>query len=181
MAIGFTANAVGVTVLSEMTAWTLVITIGMNAMRNIKRCVKAGVVVAVVSTALAGCYVVPIQPSPYTEAQTRNSVPMAAAPAPRPVYTARLYPTNESAAALGRVSGTITNPERGHGEFSFVLGNERYSGEATREPGSSSGYANASGDRGGYVKCTYTMNSASLGGGTCNFSGGARYDMHISL
>ena len=83
--------------------------------------------------------------------------------------------------ALGRVSGTITNPERGHGEFSFSLGNERYVGEATRESGSSSGHANASSDRGGYVKCSYTMNSASLGAGTCNFSGGARYDMHISL
>ena len=47
------------------------------------------------------------------------------------------------------MSGTITNPERGHGEFSFSLGNERYVGEATRESGSSSGHANASSDRGG--------------------------------
>ena len=146
-------------------------------MRNI----KGFVAFAVMGTVLSGCYVAPIQPYPNSNVSTRNSPAVAGVPLPPPVYTARLYPTNEQAAALGRVSGTITNPERGHGEFAFALGSERYAGEATREPGSSSGHANASGDRGGFVKCSYTMNSASLGAGTCNFSGGARYDMHISL
>ena len=146
-------------------------------MRNI----KGFVAFAVMGTVLSGCYVAPIQPYPNSNVSTRNSPAVAGVPLPPPVYTARLYPTNEQAAALGRVAGTITNPERGHGEFAFALGSERYAGEATREPGSSSGHANASGDRGGFVKCNYTMNSASLGAGTCNFSGGARYDMHISL
>ena len=146
-------------------------------MRNI----KGFVAFAVMGTVLSGCYVAPIQPYPNSNVSTRNSPAVAGVPLPPPVYTARLYPTNEQAAALGRVAGTITNPERGHGEFAFALGSERYAGEATREPGSSSGHANASGDRGGFVKCSYTMNSASLGAGTCNFSGGARYDMHISL
>ena len=146
-------------------------------MRNI----KGFVALAVMGTVLSGCYVVPIQPYPDSNLSTRNSPAVAGVPLPPPVSTARLYPTNEQAAALGRVAGTITNPERGHGEFAFALGSERYAGEATREPGSSSGHANASGDRGGFVKCNYTMNSASLGAGTCNFSGGARYDMHISL
>ena len=145
-------------------------------MRNI----KGFIALAAMSAALSGCYVVPIQPYPNSNVPTRDFSALAGVPLPRPVYTARLYPTNESAAALGRVSGTITNPERGHGEFAFTLGNERYVGEATREPGSPSGHANASGDRGGFVKCSYTMNSASLGAGSCNFSGGARYDMHIS-
>ena len=145
------------------------------------RKIKGFVALAVMGTVLSGCYVVPIQPYPNSNVSTRNSPAVAGVPLPPPVYTARLYPTNEQAAALGRVAGTITNPERGHGEFAFALGSERYAGEATREPGSSSGHANASGDRGGFVKCSYTMNSASLGAGTCNFSGGARYDMHISL
>lgn len=145
------------------------------------RKIKGFVALAVMGTVLSGCYVAPIQPYPNSNVSTRNSPAVAGVPLPPPVYTARLYPTNEQAAALGRVAGTITNPERGHGEFAFALGSERYAGEATREPGSSSGHANASGDRGGFVKCSYTMNSASLGAGTCNFSGGARYDMHISL
>jgi hypothetical protein len=110
----------------------------------------------------------------------KNQPPTAAQPVPRPVYTARLYPTNDSAAAMGRVSGTISNPERGHGEFAFVLANENFSGEATRAPGATKGTANATGNRGSYVKCSYTMSSAQLGTGTCQFANGATYDMHIS-
>lgn len=129
------------------------------------------------STLLAGCYVVPMYPAP-GDAKTQQ--PTAAPAAPRPVYTARLYPTNDAAAALGRVSGTISNPERGHGEFAFVLANENFSGEATRAIGTTKGTANATGNRGSYVKCTYTMSSAQLGTGTCQFANGATYDMHIS-
>ncbi|MFZ6751168.1 hypothetical protein [Undibacterium sp. Ren11W] len=145
---------------------------------------KASLTLTALCAVLSGCYVVPIQS--YSNGNNSLNSQNAAAiavlpPLPRPVYTARLYPVNEAAAALGRITGTISNPERGHGEFSFTAGSESFVGEATREPGSSKGHANASGNRGGFVKCDYAMSSSSLGTGSCLFSGGARYDMHVSL
>lgn len=133
---------------------------------------------ASISTLLSGCYVVPMN-----QAGGNYQQPAAATPAPvvRPVYTARLYPVNDYAATMGRIAGTISNPERGHGEFAFTAGNETYVGEATRATSSSKGSANAAGNRGGYVKCVYTMSSTALGTGSCTFSSGAVYDMHISL
>lgn len=131
-----------------------------------------------IGTLLSGCYVVPVQQAP---AAAYNQPPAATVATPRPVYTARLYPTNDSAATMGRIAGTISNPERGHGEFSFTLANETFSGEATRAPGSAKGTANATGNRGGYAKCTYAMTSNVLGTGTCTFANGATFDMHISL
>lgn len=143
--------------------------------------VKSTLTLAALCSTLSGCYVVPIQSYPAGNPQLQ--APMAAAPvaAPRPVYTARLYPVNDVASSMGRITGTISNPERGHGEFAFLVGNESYAGEATRAPNSAKGSANAAGNRGGYVKCDYTMSSAALGTGSCIFSSGARYDMHISL
>jgi len=131
-----------------------------------------------VGSMLSGCYVVPVNQAP---TPTYSQQPIVAVAAPRAVYTARLYPTNDSAAAMGRIAGTISNPERGHGEFSFTVANETFSGEATRAPGSTKGTANATGNRGGYAKCTYNMTSNSLGTGTCAFANGATFDMHISL
>jgi hypothetical protein len=143
--------------------------------------VKGIFTLAALCSALSGCYVMPAQS--YPAANPQFQTPVAAAPlvAPRPVYTARLYPVNDIAASMGRITGTISNPERGHGEFSFLLGNESYAGEATRAPNSAKGSANAAGNRSGYVKCDYTMTSAALGTGTCAFSNGARYDLHVSL
>jgi hypothetical protein len=146
--------------------------------------VKGLLIAASVAAMLSACYVVPIQPATAGAGSSpRQPVPVAMAEvvAPRPVYTARLYPTNEAAAAIGRINGTISNPEKGHGEFAFNAGKEAYSGEATRSPGSPKGNANAVGNKGGYAKCDYSMSSAELGAGTCTFSNGARFDLHISL
>ena len=53
-------------------------------------------------------------------------------------------------------------------------------GEATRLANSSrDGVANGAGHRGGYISCRYTMNSPSLGTGTCKLSNGAEFTMHI--
>ena len=139
--------------------------------------------VAVLGATLSGCYVMPVDhyqagartPGIYTA--NTAIVPVAAM---RPVYTARLYPANDAASRMGPVSGLITNPERGHGQFTFAVGGETYAGEATRSPDSATGLANASGSRGGYARCAYAMNSATLGNGSCTFSSGARYDMHIT-
>ncbi|NHZ43576.1 MULTISPECIES: hypothetical protein [Massilia] len=148
--------------------------------------VKAKHILALVavSSLLSACYVVPIDQYPPRGNGNYNNngggVAIVPAPAIRPIYTARLYPSNDEASRMGRISGTISNPERGHGEFSFAAGGEAFSGEATRDPGAAKGVANASGNRGGYVRCDYTMTRAEMGSGTCVFSSGARFDMHIT-
>ena len=146
-------------------------------MLNLKSVLAVGMIGAV----LSGCYVMPLnQAMPghggYSASGTAI-VPIAAIRAP---YTARLYPGNQAAARMGATSGVISNPEDGRGQFSFNVGGESFSGEATRAPNASRGLANASGNRGGFARCDYTMSSASLGSGSCLFNNGARYDMHIS-
>lgn len=138
---------------------------------------------AVIGTTMSACYVVPLDHPAATGKGYQSYQPhVAAAPLPaiRPVFTARMYPANDIAGRMGEFSGIITNPERGHGEFSFSVGGESFRGEATRDPNSVKGVANASGNRGGFVRCDYTMSSAQLGTGRCNFSSGARYDIHVS-
>ncbi|HEY0060512.1 MAG TPA: hypothetical protein VGC21_00240 [Telluria sp.] len=142
------------------------------------------IALAAMASALSGCYVVPLNQYPasnnnsaFNNAQGTAFVPITAV---RPPFAARLYPSNEAASRLGNIAGVISNPERGHGEFSFNLGGESFIGEATRAPSSTRGLANATGNRGGYVRCDYSMSSASLGTGTCLFSSGAQYSMHIS-
>ena len=137
--------------------------------------------VGMMGAALSGCYVMPLnQAMPGSGGYSASGtaiIPMAAIRAP---YTARLYPGNQAASRMGSTSGIISNPEDGHGQFSFNVGGESYQGEATRSPNSTRGVANASGNRGGYARCDYMMNSSSLGSGSCLFNNGARYDMHIS-
>ncbi len=143
--------------------------------------VKSIALVALMGATLSGCYVMPLnQTMPGNGGYSASGtaiIPMAAIRAP---YTARLYPGNQAASRLGSTSGIISNPVDGHGQFSFNLGGESYQGEATRSPNSSKGLANASGNRGGFARCDYTMNSGTNGSGSCLFANGARYDMHIS-
>ena len=54
---------------------------------------------------LTGCYVVPIQ---YPAPNTPHSSAPVAVPVQLPVLTARLYPVNETAAAIGRLSVMIS-------------------------------------------------------------------------
>ncbi|AZN35918.1 hypothetical protein [Iodobacter ciconiae] len=146
--------------------------------------VKGLLIAASVAAMLSACYVVPIQPATAgagPSPRQPSQVVITEVVAPRLVYTARLYPTNDAAAPIGRIVGTISNFEKGRGEFAFDAGKESYTGEATRAPGSSKGNANAVGNKGGYAKCDYSMSSAELGAGTCTFSNGARFDLHISI
>jgi hypothetical protein len=127
--------------------------------------------------ALAGCYVVPLQPPAHS---TVVHVP-APAPAPGPVtFSARLYPSNDRAAAYGTLMAVVTNDLNGRGHFSTNINGENFSGEATRVAGSSrDGMANGTGSRGGFIACRYTMNSPTLGTGTCRLSDGAVFSMHV--
>ncbi|MES2019174.1 MAG: hypothetical protein V4484_21985 [Pseudomonadota bacterium] len=141
---------------------------------------KISAVVAITAATLSGCYIVPANQYQNATGLNNSGALLVPAGAYRPAYLARLYPGNPAASRLGSVTGNISNPEQGHGEFTFNLGGEQFAGEATRTPDSSKGVANAAGNRGGFVRCDYVMSNAALGWGSCTFSNGARYDMHIS-
>lgn len=138
-----------------------------------------GLVVTTGVVTLSGCYVVPVNqvhPAPYPTAPVVVPVP-----APAPVtFAARLYPANDLASGYGLVNAVVTNDLNGRGTFSTAINGESFTGEATRKAGSSrDGIANGSGNRGSYISCVYTMNSATLGTGGCQLSNGARFTMHV--
>lgn len=130
---------------------------------------------------LAGCYVLPIDPrtgQPVSPAGT----PVVVAPAPALPLTipARLYPANPLASGYGVINATVTNDLQGRGSFNASVNGESFVGEATRKAGSSrEGLASGAGNRGGYLSCQYTMNSATLGTGTCRLNNGAVFTMHV--
>ncbi|MES2999045.1 MAG: hypothetical protein V4787_00010 [Pseudomonadota bacterium] len=126
-----------------------------------------------VSALLAGCYVVPLQPPQPASVQFVPAPPMPV------TFSARLYPANDMAAAYGTVMAVVTNDLNGRGHFSTNINGESFSGEATRVAGSREGVANGAGNRGGFLNCRYTMNSTTLGTGTCEHSNGARFTMHV--
>ena len=131
----------------------------------------------VATAALSGCYVVPLTPGPVPAG------PTAVVPAgpPQPLnFMARLYPANDLASGYGMVGAVVTNDLNGRGHFSTAIGGESFTGEATRLAGSPrEGVANGAGNRGGYINCRYTMNSPTLGTGTCTLSNGASFTMHV--
>jgi hypothetical protein len=141
------------------------------------RILKSGAFAAglISMAALTGCYVVPISQYP-----AGVPAPAGAVPAPGPVTLgARLYPANDVAAAMGVLNASIVNHLDGRGVFSVNAGGEQFNGEATRMSQSRSGTANAAGNRGGYMRCNYTMNNATQGTGTCTLSTGATFNMHV--
>ena len=149
-----------------------------SAVRSTRRGVAVWGLAATVAT-LAGCYVVPIDP------RTGQAVPpppatMAALPTPPLTFPARLYPANDLASGYGVINATVTNDLHGRGSFNTTINGEAFSGEATRTAGSSrEGLANGAGNRGSYLSCAYTMNSATLGSGSCRLSNGALFSMHV--
>ena len=138
--------------------------------------------VATAAAALSGCYVVPINPAPGQPGYVPPAAPMAmpaALPAPV-VFTARLYPANDLAVRHGMVGGGVTNDLNGRGTVHDNIPGESFVGEATRKAGSSrEGLASGAGNRGSYLSCQYTMNSATLGTGICRLSDGAQFTMHV--
>jgi hypothetical protein len=139
---------------------------------------------------LTGCYVVPVQPDGRPAYQggviVAPTPPVAVAPviapppAPATIAHLRLYPSNDSASRIGVVSGQVVNLLDGRGQFSVTVGDETFTGEATRTPArSNSGIASAAGSRGGFLSCQYNMSSTTQGIGTCKLSSGAEFRMHI--
>jgi hypothetical protein len=146
---------------------------------------RAGLLMAMASV-LSACYVVPerspdgrliYQTYPLPPAGTIAPVPGGAAPASLPV---RLYPANEVASRTGVITGTVTNMMTGKGVFNVSYLGEVLSGEATRVSNEERrGVASAFSPKGMYMSCEYQMNTPYQGAGTCTFSNGAAYQMHI--
>jgi hypothetical protein len=68
----------------------------------------------------------------------------------------------------------------GKGRFQLDYRGEILTGEATSVDGTARrGAASASGSSGGYMSCEYQLANARQGAGTCTFSNGARYRLHI--
>lgn len=145
----------------------------MKIPSRVTRWTSAGAL-SIATAGLAGCYVVPIHPA------APAVVPVPAAPAVPVTFSARLYPANELASTYGVVGAVVTNDLNGRGHFSTTIHGESFNGEATRMAGSSrEGVANGAGSRGGYINCRYTMNSPTLGTGSCRLSNGALFTMHV--
>lgn len=145
----------------------------MKIPSRVTRWTSAGAL-SIATAGLAGCYVVPIHPA------APAVVPAPAAPAVPVTFAARLYPANELASTYGVVGAVVTNDLNGRGHFSTTIHGESFNGEATRLAGSSrEGVANGAGSRGGYINCRYTMNSPTLGTGSCRLSNGALFTMHV--
>ena len=128
--------------------------------------------------ALSGCYVIPERDGQYSFYIPAG--PAQGQPAMPRVLSARLYPENDLATQTGMVSGTVTNMMTGKGRFQITYAGETLTGEATRVSGDDrKGIASAYGPSGAFMSCEYQMNSPAQGAGTCMFSNGAKYKVHI--
>lgn len=149
---------------------------------------------AALSASLTGCYVVPMAPDgtpiwpvpqppqshaayPAQPAQGAQASQGSARPT---ILYARLYPANDLATQTGIVTGTVTNMMTGKGRFQVNYRGETLTGEATRVSGSDrKGVASAYGPTGAFMSCDYQMSSPLQGAGTCTFSNGAQYQLHV--
>ena len=151
---------------------------------------------------LSGCYIVPVgadeiakmhllmqqqgNPPAAANAAPKSAAPAASAAPVAPQATAptslqaRLYPTNEIATENGMLSGTVTNMMNGKGRLQVTYRGELLTGEATRVANDErKGVASAWGANGSFMTCEYQMSSPARGAGTCSFSDGARYQVHV--
>lgn len=151
---------------------------------------KATLIALAAVPALAGCYVVPVVDPQGNMQYHHYPLPPSGTPAaqypgypagPVPVsIPARLYPANELANQTGMISGMVTNMRTGKGRFQLQFQGETLVGEATRHgPDDKHGVASAYGTGGTSLQCEYQMNTPVQGAGTCTFSSGARYKLHL--
>ncbi|TAK52061.1 MAG: hypothetical protein EPO27_01850 [Betaproteobacteria bacterium] len=155
-------------------------------MRSLKNLSLAG---AVSVALLSGCVAVPVGPDGQLYVYPPGVVPAVPAAVPQPgtaaaqfpaTLHARLYPANDIATQTGVVTGTVTNMMTGKGRFQLNYKGEMLVGEATRVDGDARrGVASAYGQSGAFMSCEYQMNHPRQGAGTCAFSDGARYQVHV--
>jgi hypothetical protein len=145
---------------------------------------------AISAATLSGCYVLPIGSKDVDklvrmmEQSSPQGVPAAKPASVQPNATAslpaRLYPVNDIATETGMVAGTVTSLMDGKARFQLAYRGESLVGEATRVSGDDrKGVATAWSPSGAFMTCEYQMASQVRGAGTCNFSDGGRYQVHV--
>ena len=155
----------------------------------------AAVALAAPTLALTGCYVTPVgqdtggnpvymySPVPVVPAQNGmgRSYPAVSPSGPMPVaLPVKLYPSNDLANQTGVLTGEVTNMMTGKGRFTFTYQGELLVGEATRVANDERrGIAAAYGPKGTFARCEYQMSTARMGAGSCIFSNGAQYQLHV--
>jgi hypothetical protein len=152
---------------------------------------RLAVALLVPAFALSACYVIPVGPEgeavyalgiPYVPPRGTTGAPSGPFPmGPMPaVLSVKLYPANDLANQTGVLTGQVTNMMTGKGRFTFNYQGETLVGEATRVANDERrGVASAYGQRGTFARCEYQMSSPRMGAGTCTFSNGAEYQVHI--
>ncbi len=155
----------------------------------------AAIALAVPTLALSGCFVTPVGQdtvgnpvymySPVPVVPSTNGAgrtyPAVAPAGPMPVtLELKLYPSNDLANQTGVLTGQVTNMMTGKGRFVFNYQGETLVGEATRVANDERrGIAAAYGPRGTFARCEYQMSTARMGAGSCTFSNGAQYQLHV--
>jgi hypothetical protein len=156
---------------------------------------RTSIATSIAAFGLAGCYAVPIasapdgtpyyaySPVPFSTApqRTNGSMPRVSPAGPMPAsLPVKLYPSNDLANQTGVLTGEVTNLMTGKGRFAFNYQGEMLVGEATRVANDERrGVASAYGPRGTFARCEYQMSTALMGAGSCSFSNGAQYQVHI--
>ena len=83
-------------------------------------------------------------------------------------------------AKVGPKGGTTHKEYIQRTQYMRMLAGEILTGEATRVSNDErKGIASAFGSSGSYMSCEYQMNNPRQGAGTCTFSNGARYKLHV--
>ena len=116
------------------------------------------------------------------------------------MLTARLYPLNPQAQQGGLLTAVVVDTHTGRGSFTLAYLGDTLQGEASRVDASYAAYgrihaevlgttargftgrrgiANAVGSKGVSVQCEYQLTAAAMGTGACQFSDGAKYQMHF--
>lgn len=152
-------------------------------MKIARTIVAFGLVAAMVS----GCYVVPVRGTDGSVVYQPYVLPPPGAPLPGAthgtapvVLTAKLYPANDLATPTGIVVGTVANMMTGKGQFQVNYMGEVLTGEATRVSNDERrGVASAFSPKGTFMSCEYQMSTPYQGAGTCTFSNGAKYQLHV--
>ncbi|HET9403290.1 MAG TPA: hypothetical protein VFO57_01770 [Burkholderiales bacterium] len=159
---------------------------------------RLALALAAPAVALSGCYVMPVgqdssgnpyyaySPLPIPPVVSSQGAARGAHPAAVPggpiaaTLGVKLYPINDLANQTGVLTGQVTNMMNGQGRFAFNYQGETLVGEATRVANDERrGIASAYGGRGTFARCEYQMSTPLLGAGTCTFSNGAQYQLHV--
>ena len=162
-------------------------------MRTQTELLRNALVLCLPLVALSSCYVTPIgQGLDGTQHRAYSPVPVAPASdnqGTHPVVVSggpktatlpvQLYPSNDLAKQTGVLIVQVTILAIGSGRFKFSYQGETLVGEATRVANDGRrGVASAYGQRGMFAHCEYQLSSPRMAG-TCAFSNGAQYQLHL--